>query len=97
MSLLKKKSGGRKSRPRGGHMDVYVKCDKCGEVIKTHIVMSHELMPTYDETGPAYMLRKELIGSQCPNRIQLSMDFDGAKRIISHEVTGGKYQEMKAL
>jgi len=54
-------------------------------------------MPTYDETGPAYMLRKELIGSQCPNRIQLSMDFDGAKRIISHEVTGGEYQEMKAL
>jgi hypothetical protein len=97
MGLFKKKSGGKKPSPQGGHMDVYVKCGNCGEIIKTHIVMGHELIPTYNEQGPAYILRKELIGSRCPNRIQLSMDFDGAKRIISQDVTGGEFQELKEL
>ena len=97
MGLFKKKSGGAKPRPGGGHMDIYVKCGKCGEMIKTHIVMAHELIPTYDDSGPAYTLRKELIGSLCPNRIQLAMDFDGAKRILSQDVSGGEFQEAKDL
>ena len=97
MGLFKKKSGSAKPRPRGGHMDVYVKCEKCGEIIKTHIVLVHELIPTYADKGPAYTLRKELIGSRCPNRVHLSMDFDGAKRIISRDVEGGVFQQMTEL
>jgi hypothetical protein len=97
MGLFKKKSGGAKPRPKGGHMDVYVKCDKCSEIIKTHIVMGNELIPTYSDEGPAYTLRKELIGSQCPNRVQLTIEFDGAKRILSQDVSGGEFQEMKEL
>jgi hypothetical protein len=97
MGLFKKKKGDGKPGPQGGHMDIYVKCGKCGEVIKTHIVMGHELIPTYEEGGAVYILRKELIGARCPNRIQLVMDFDGAKRIISRQVSGGEFQEMKEL
>ena len=97
MGLFKKKSGGAKPRPKGGHMVVYIKCDKCGEIIKTHIVMGNELIPTYADEGPAYTLRKELIGSKCPNRVQLNIEFDGAKRIVSQDISGGELQEIKEL
>ncbi len=97
MALFKKRSGSRRARPIGDSMDVYVKCDKCSEIIKTHIVKGHELIPTYSEQEPAYTLNKELIGSKCPNRVQLHMEFDGAKRMLSKDVTGGEFQEMKEL
>ncbi len=97
MGLFKKKAGGRQSRPRGDSMDVYVKCEKCGEIIKTHIVKGNELIPTYSDEGPSYTLNKELIGSQCPNRVQLHMEFDGAKRVLSQTVEGGEFQEIKDL
>jgi hypothetical protein len=82
---------------RSGSMDVYVVCDQCGEVIKTHIFLSNELYPTYADEGPAYTLRKELIGSKCPNRVQLYMEFDGMKRMISKDITGGSFSDMKEL
>ena len=82
---------------RGDSMDIYVRCDRCGEIIKTHIFKGNELYPTYDDAGPAYTLRKELIGSSCPNRVQLYMEFDGARRLTMKEVTGGTLQDMKDL
>ena len=96
MGLFKGKKE-KRPRPQGGHMEIYVMCDRCGEVIKTHIVTAQELMPTYDEQGPAYLLKKELIGSRCPNKILISVYFDHAKRILSKEIAGGTFQDMKAL
>jgi hypothetical protein len=97
MGLFSKRSGKKSARPRGDSMDVYVTCDRCGEVIKTHIIKGSELIPTYADEGPAYTLRKELIGSKCPNRVQLSMEFDQGKRMTSREVTGGVFKEMAEL
>jgi len=97
MGLFKKKANAGSPGPRGDHMEIYVKCDRCGEIIKTHIIMGHALMPTYEEQGPAYILKKELIGSRCPNRVQLSFSFDRAKRVLSREITGGSFQEAKRV
>jgi len=97
MGLRSKHRGRSRAGPRGDSMDIYVKCDRCGEIIKTHIFKGNELYPTYADEGPAYTLRKELIGSRCPNRVQLYMEFDGAKRIIRQDVTGGMVQDMKDL
>ena len=97
MGLFSKGSGKKRAPSRGGSMDIYVKCDRCGEIIKTHIIMGSECVPTYNDEGPAYILRKELIGSKCPNRVQLSMDFDGMKRIINREISGGTIQDMAEL
>lgn len=93
----KKQSGARRTGGRADSMDIFVKCDRCGELIKTHIIMGNELIATYSEEGPAYTLRKELIGSKCPNRVQIYMEFDGAKRIISQDITGGTFHDMKEL
>jgi hypothetical protein len=97
MGLFKKSAKAKSKQPRGDHMEIYVKCDRCGEIIKTHIVMGHELMPTYEEQGPAYLLKKELIGYRCPNRIQIAVSFDASKRIISRDITGGTFRELKEL
>jgi hypothetical protein len=97
MGLFKNKAGGRQPRPRGDSMDVFVKCEKCGELIKTHIVKGYELIPTYADQGPSYTLNKELIGAKCPNSVQLHMEFDGAKRVVSQSVEGGEFQETREL
>ena len=97
MGIFSKKSGKKRASVHSDSMDVYVKCNRCGEIIKTHIFKGHELYPTYSEEGPAYTLKKELIGSKCPNRVQLYMEFDGAKRILSQDVTGGAIQDMEEL
>jgi hypothetical protein len=97
MGLFSKQPGKKKPRPRGDSMNIYVKCDRCGEIIKTHIIKGNEIVPTYSEEGPAYFLRKELIGAKCPNRVLLTMEFDEAKRIISRDVSGGTFQEMTEL
>ncbi len=97
MGLFKKKANAGSQRPQGDHMEIYVKCDRCGEIIKTHIVMGHELMPTYEEQGPAYILKKELVGSRCPNRVRIAVSFDSSKHIISHDITGGSFRELKEL
>lgn len=97
MGIFSKRSDKRKVHARGDSMDIYVKCDRCGEIIKTHIIKGNEIVPTYSEEGPTYTLRKELIGSKCPNRVQLYMEFDAVKRITSQEITGGTFQEMDEL
>jgi hypothetical protein len=97
MGLFSKRSGNRKGGLLGDSMDIYVMCDRCGEIFKTHVIRGSELFPTYDEEGPAYLLRKELIGSKCPNRIQLYIEFNGAKQIIKQETTGDSIQEIKEL
>jgi hypothetical protein len=97
MGKREKRSRAKRAGGRGESMDIYIRCDRCGEIIKTHVFMGSELYPTYADEGPAYTLRKELIGSKCPNRVQLSMDFDAAKRITSQEASGGTIQETKSL
>jgi hypothetical protein len=91
----RKKTGGRGAGGRRDSMEIFVKCDRCGEIIKTHIFKGSELYPTYSDEGPAYTLKKELIGSNCPNRVQLYMEFDAVRRITRQDVSGGVVQEIK--
>jgi len=51
----------------------------------------NDLAPTYKDDGPAYILKKELIGASCPNRINLHLEFDRNYRKISDEITGGHF------
>jgi len=70
---------------------IYTQCDKCGEKFKTLIRKNNDLAPTYKNEGPAFILRKELIGASCPNRINLYLEFDHSYRKISEEITGGHF------
>jgi hypothetical protein len=73
---------------------VYVRCDKCGEALKTRIDLSHDLTPNYSAEGHVtdYGLRKVLIGSQrCFEPIEVTLTFDSQRRVTSREITGGQF------
>ena len=84
---------------------VTVKCDQCGEIISTRIEKVYELQeqftPAEDEESdqrPAvasYLLTKELLGSNCPNLIRLTMHFNADKELAEHTVEGGELVEVQ--
>jgi len=85
--IFKKLFGKREEGP-SGLLWIYSQCDECGEKFKTLIRKYNDLSPTYKEEGPAFIFRKELIGSSCHNRVNLYLGFDKNYRKISEEITG---------
>jgi len=91
-SLFKKIFGkNEKNTQSNEQVWIYTQCDKCGEKFRTVIQKSHDLMPTYQDDGPAYILKKELIGKSCPNKINLTIQFDKNYNRLSEEITGGHF------
>ena len=96
MSFLKKIASALspKGTDEGDVLWVYVRCDKCGEALKTRVDLRHDLTPNYSDEGRItdYVLRKVLIGSQrCFEPIEVKLTFDPQRRLISHEITGGQF------
>ena len=86
-----KKLLGKKEEDSSGFLWIYSQCDQCEEKYRTLIRKYNDLTPTYKDDGPAYILKKELIGASCPNRINLYLEFDRNYRKISEEITGGQF------
>ncbi len=86
-----KKLFGKNEEDSSGFLWIYTQCDECEEKFRTLIRKYNDLTPTYNDEGPAYVLKKELIGSSCPNRINLHLEFDGNYRKTSEEITGGHF------
>ena len=70
-------------------MDVYVKCDRCGEVIKTRIDLHNDLSLA---DGGGYVVNKTLIGSQlCFERIEVRLTFDERRQLVDREISRGEF------
>jgi hypothetical protein len=96
MSFLKKIASALSPRgtDEGDVLWVYVRCDKCGETIRTCIDLRHDLTPNYSDEGRVtdYGLRKVLIGSQrCFEPIEVKLTFDPQRRVVSREIDGGQF------
>ena len=96
MSFLKKIASALspKGTDEGDVLWVYVRCDKCGETIKTRIDLRHDLTPNYSDEGRVtdYVVRKVLIGSQrCFEPIEVKLTFDPQHRLTSREIAGGQF------
>jgi hypothetical protein len=96
MSFLKKIASALSPRgtDEGDVLWVYVRCDKCGETIRTRVDLRHDLTPNYSEEGRVtdYVLRKVLIGSQrCFEPIEVKLTFDTQRRVVSREINGGQF------
>jgi hypothetical protein len=96
MSFLKKIASALspKSAEDGDVLWVYVRCDKCGEAIKTRLDLRHDLTPSFNDEGRVaeYVVRKVLIGSQrCFEPIEVKLTFDAQRRVTSREITGGQF------
>jgi hypothetical protein len=96
MSFFKKisdlfSSGG--GSPSGDAYWVTVKCNRCGEVIRTRINLNNDLSLNYDDGGSTtYYCRKLLMGEQrCFQRIEVELTFDNQRRPLRRDINGGTF------
>jgi hypothetical protein len=82
------------SKPASDGFFLKVRCNECGEQFHLFINKSWELMQNFEKNGAVtYLLKKEIFGVGCRNRIHVIMLFDGAKNIISREIENGEFIE----
>jgi len=83
------------ARREGNVLWLYVRCDRCGEVIRNRVNLANEPSATgYDERGQptGYRLRKTLIGSRhCYQPIEVTLTLDAGRRIVEREIQGGQF------
>jgi len=91
--------------PSSPALCLLVKCDRCGEMIRTRVEKAYELESEYDlsnahdvnedeEPKPSgYTLHKEMLGVKCQNLIHVEMHFDCHHRGMTRKVEGGQLVE----
>jgi hypothetical protein len=76
----------------GDALWIYVRCDKCGEALKTRLDLRNDLSPDYSAGTTSYAARKVIIGSQrCFQPIEVKLAFDVQRRVSSQEISGGQF------
>jgi hypothetical protein len=74
-----------------------VTCNRCGEVLEGRVNLFNDLSLDYDEGGsPSYTCRKVLMGSgekHCFQQVEVALTFDTDRKLVSQEITGGKFVE----
>jgi hypothetical protein len=92
--LVEKLFGKGALSPAGTGFFLDVCCSQCGEHFHLFVNTSTDLMQDFHEDGSVtYVLRKEIIGGGCKNLIQVQMDFDGGKRLLSRKIENGEFIE----
>ena len=86
------RKGTSKSSSDGFFLDV--RCTECQEQFHLFINKSWELMQNFEKNGSVtYSLQKEIFGVSCKNRIQVKMQFDSGKNLISRQIENGEFIE----
>jgi len=93
MSFLKK-LGSLFSSPSSNKriLSLYVKCDKCGEILKGRVDLYNDLSIDYGENGGeiTYFCRKVFVGSnRCYRPIEVEITFDKNRHLVNEEIAGG--------
>ena len=74
---------------------LYVRCGKCGERIRLRVDKRHDLMPDYGRGAgdfpEGYILRRDIIGSNCFQMMQAELYLDRNYNISSQSITGGEF------
>jgi len=82
--------GGGDRKPPDASAWYYVRCQRCGEVIRARVDMRND--PSEDDDGQ-YIVRKTLVGGarRCFARLEMTLTLDAGRRLQSQEVTGGEF------
>ena len=68
---------------------VYVRCNRCGELIKTRIDLQNHLSQN-DEGG--YVVNKTLVGNQrCFERIEVTLYFNARRELVDQSISRGEF------
>lgn len=66
----------------------YVRCDRCGEVIKVRINSMNDLSHSDDDRS--LFARKTIVGRHCYNRIEAEFTYNNNRQLTNSEIVGGK-------
>lgn len=81
------------SQPESFTLWVPVKCNRCGEIIRTRINLRNDLSVNYDG-DTTYFCRKVVIGEQnCFQQIEVELTFDADRKVIERKIKGGVFVE----
>ena len=69
---------------------IYARCLKCGEKFRSRIVKEHELVQNFDG-GPAFSVRKELVGGRCRTVVTVNLEFDARSRLTGRTIENGSF------
>ncbi|NLL48425.1 MAG: hypothetical protein GX249_07560 [Firmicutes bacterium] len=83
------------TRAEGPHgLWFYVQCDRCGEKIAVRLRTTSEVQkregPDADLGPGQYFVRKTIVGSQCYQRIEATVDFDSKYNLVDADIKHGK-------
>lgn len=87
MNLLSRLFGrtgsGSSATSADGALWLYVRCNRCGEAIRVRLRPRTDAQPEYDDSGNTsyYLLRKEILGNNCPNLMSVELHLDNRDRI----------------
>lgn len=73
---------------------VYVRCNRCGEVIRTRVNLQNDLSLKYGNSGRdyGYYCRKVLTGQTlCFQRIEVYLKFNDKRELIDRAINGGEF------
>ena len=73
----------------------YLRCNKCGEVIRVRIDRRWDLEQEFDERGAdaatGYAARKEVMGTKCFQMLRMTVRFDRGYHEAEKELSGGTF------
>ena len=69
---------------------VYIKCDKCGNVMKKRILKSRDFVVSYDGNA-AFVIDKLYVCDKCYNQIKVDAGFKRSYKPVYFEINGGSF------
>lgn len=69
----------------------FVRCDRCGEIIRVRADRRWDLLQELGEGSSGYSLHKDVLGTRCNALLHVLVRFDDAYRITHQEVQGGRF------
>ncbi len=72
---------------------LYVRCRRCGELIRVRIDRRYDLASEWrepGEPGPAYTMHKDIVGNRCFQRIRVTVGFDARLQMVERQIEGGE-------
>lgn len=83
--------GGLTSVPSGDSdgLYLYVQPKGCEEIVRVRINLRNDLSLTDDDRG--YLVHKLARGQKCFQSVDMTIHFDGQRRIIEREIDGGQF------
>src|SRR5262245_12366114 len=65
----------------------YVRCNRCGEVIRVRINPMNDLSANDDNEG--WFTRKVIVGKRCYNRMEADFNYDNKRKLVDSQISGG--------